>query len=80
MKLRFSLAMATHLFGEAQASPEAIPRQFQIRAEYSWPDGSADETTPVDLRPYYMTAIERDRVADQLEAIHKALEALLKSK
>jgi hypothetical protein len=76
MKLTFALAMAPQLFGEAQVSVEAMPRQFQIRAEYSWSDGSAQETSAVDLRPYFMTAIERDPVAGELEAIRKQLEKL----
>jgi hypothetical protein len=70
--------MATQLFGEAPTAPELTPCQFRIRAEYSWPDGQADETSPVDLRPYAKTTLQRDGIVEQLEAIRKELAKLSK--
>ncbi len=78
MTLTFTLAMATQLFGPAQAPADAIPRQFRVRVEYSWPDGNADETSFVDLRPYAMTTVEQNQVVGELEKIRKEIAALRK--
>lgn len=75
MRLTFTLGTSINLFGES-AKPELTPLTFNVRAQYKWDGGSADETSSIDLRPYLQTNIEGDPLVNEIKRLREAVEKL----
>jgi hypothetical protein len=72
---RLPLGTGINLFGDA-AKPELSPLLFNIRAQYEWDGGSADETTTIDLHSYFQTNVQGDPLVEELKRLREAVEKL----
>lgn len=75
MRLPFTLGTGINLFGDS-AKPELSPLLFNIRAQYEWEGGSADETNTIDLRSYFQTNIQGDPLVEEIKRLREAVEKL----
>ena len=75
-ELIFPLAQSFVIFGE-NASDKITPRTFKVTATYNYRDKITDETTVIDLSPYYQTNPEPDPIIDRLAGITTSLDQLV---
>jgi hypothetical protein len=76
-ELTFHLGTSIQIYGGGTRG--VMPQAFNITATYSSSDGRHFvETTIVDLRALYQTAVIEDRVAEQLKQIAESIKALQK--
>lgn len=69
------LAQGPHLFGE-NPKENLTPVTFMVEAAYEFGNKSVIEETTIDFRPYLMTDIPREPLAQELKDIKSALEDL----
>lgn len=71
--LTFHLATGPNFFAEA-SSPEKCPSVFSITASYGFLGRRVEETTVIDVRPYFNASVEEDRTASHLKEIKEAID------
>jgi len=77
-ELQFLLAQAWFLSGK-NADPAVTPLVFTVRAQYSFPGGVADESTTVDLRPYFDSLMSDSPWKTATDNLVKAIEKIAAS-
>ena len=77
-ELLFDLAQSFVVFAD-NADREVTPLAFRVRAQYSFTGGTADESTTVDLRPYFNSTIPHSPWKTAEEKLVKAIEKVAAS-
>lgn len=75
-EIHFHLGTGHAIFG-AQEESTPSPLTFAITARYEFGGKSYDETTPIDLHPFYAAGVQHDPVAHELEKLRQVIERKL---
>jgi hypothetical protein len=74
-ELRFALGVGAGLLGSS-ADPELTPKVFAISATYGFGVTRYSESTSVDLRPFDLSLVTHDPVANEINKLRESIERL----